>query len=118
MEEKKIKCRKCEKEFPATADFFHRLRDGFMPYCKPCRSEMHKKYKGRIKNKKEEKTQKSLDPVPACLADGSSRRVPQKKIQPQQTGENLNHATPNEIMVALRRGFAREMINLIEEKWL
>lgn len=38
-------CNKCAKEFPATAEFFHRLsrsKDGLWPTCKTCRLEYEK----------------------------------------------------------------------------
>ena len=64
----KKKCEKCGKEFPLTAEFFHRSAcepGGFVDWCKPCRNEQQSDW--RVKNKRGKKAA-DLPPVPKRLA--------------------------------------------------
>ncbi len=103
MEEKTQRCGKCKKEFPMTSEFFHRSGDGFTIYCKPCRSEMQKANRREKFGSKpisaKRRTIHHRNPIP------DSPRIPTTK------------ATPAEILIALRKGMAEEIIAMIQEKY-
>jgi hypothetical protein len=104
-------CRKCKKEYPLTAEYFHRMGDGFVYYCKPCRSEMQKGYKRKGKVS-------SVVPVP----NKNQRVVKTRVAKPIKRSVDLPkpviiRATPEQIIGDLRRGFAIELIAMIQEKY-
>ena len=40
-------CRRCDKEYPSTSEYFYKnkqCKDGLHPYCKNCKSKIHKDY--------------------------------------------------------------------------
>jgi excinuclease UvrABC ATPase subunit len=102
MEEKKMKsCLRCKKEFEATADNFFRrsaAKDGLEPYCKQCKNKMLNRSRGAIKTQKIPRKQNTRKPI-------------------KSTKSPLTTATPREILAALRKGVAREIIQMIEEKF-
>ena len=102
------KCRKCQKEYPLTAEYFHRMGDDFVYYCKPCRSEMQKGYKRKSKVS-------SVVPVP-----NKNRRIVKTRIvkRPVDPPQNLvTRATPEQIITALRKGVAEEIIQAVRERF-
>jgi len=102
MKEKKMKsCLRCKKEFEATADNFFRRsasKDGLEPYCKQCKNKMINRNPGAIKIQKIPRNKNMRKPI-------------------KSTKSPLTTATPREILAALRKGVAREIINIIEEKF-
>jgi len=106
MDEQKRRCLKCKKEYPLTAEYFHRMGDGFVYYCKPCRSKMQKGYKRKSKVS-------SVVPVP-----NKNRRFVQPVRKPIDSPRNLvTRATPEEIIAALRKGVAEEIIQTVRERF-
>jgi len=96
-------CRKCKKEFPLTAEYYHRMGEGFVHYCKSCRSQMQKEYKRKGK----------------VVGDRKRRRVDH---QGQKAGTVarptlMTRATPEEIISALRKGVAEEIIQTVRERF-
>lgn len=107
MDDQNRECGKCGKKYPLTAEYFHRTGDGFVYYCKPCRSEMQKGYKRKdktspVENQRVVKTRvakpikRSVLPVPARQTGDLPKPV-------------IIRATPEQIIGDLRRGFAIEL---------
>ena len=107
MDEKTKKCTKCKKDLPATNEFFHTnsLRsDGFETKCKKC-----KKCRNEYQRNLREHT---------GGGNGRKRRIihhRNKKSDPPVIP--TTKATPAEILIALRRGMAQEIVDIIKEKY-
>lgn len=99
------KCTKCKKEYPLTAEFFHRMGDGFVHYCKPCRSEMQKSQR------------KGKGSVAAPTHNRNARVAKSIKRSVDLPKPVIIRATPEQIIGDLRRGFAIEVIAIIQEKY-
>jgi len=106
MDEQKRRCRKCKKEYPLTAEYFHRMGDGFVHYCKPCRPEMQKGYKRKDKRS-----------VAAPVRNRDARIAKPIKRSVDLSKPVITRATPEQIVGDLRRGFAIELIAIIQEKY-
>ena len=128
METEKKTCIKCNKEFPKTEEYFrknHATKDGFEGQCKTCRRKYFADYRAgkRARSKPGKNIGQKQIPKPIRLAGPSARQVKKtigladRQVDPVSP-VILNSANPYEIVAALRKGFAREMIQLIEEKWL
>lgn len=112
-EEKKKECTgPCGKEYPATTEYFHKnssAKDGLDYMCRTCKSKRAKNYYKESKtnpSKRKERHEKPRD-------NGKSR-----------TSSRITKATPDEIVAALRKGVAmeiikelKEMVRRIEERW-
>ena len=100
MDEQKRRCPKCKKDFPLTAEYFHRNGEDFVYYCKPCRSEMQKGYK--LKEK--------IDSPPA-------KKKHRAVISSAPLKPMITTATPEEIISALRKGVAEEIIQMVRGRF-
>ena len=97
MEEIK-KCTKCKMEFPATKAFFYRdakAGDGLRSWCRDCTKKAVKNSSSSKYRRKTESREKIKRPVKEPLAT----------------------ASPEAIIAALRKGVAREIIQIIEERF-
>jgi hypothetical protein len=56
-------CKQCQQEYPATAEYFHRNGKYFQSYCKPCQSQIVKKYNGRYVEKNKQYRQKNKEKI-------------------------------------------------------
>lgn len=111
METEKKTCIKCGKEFLKTEDYFRKssaTKDGFEGQCKSCRKKYFDDYRKKKKNQSPEKLKKQRKHMilPAS-----------HKIQGRATQSPLTMASPEAIIAAFRKGVAREIIKLIEEKF-
>ncbi len=110
MEIEKKTCSKCLKELPMTAEFFNKnanKKDGLEGKCKNCRKKYFEDYRAGKRIRGESKK------VPA------PREPKPKKIIKPKTGTDgsLTKATPAEILIALRKGMAAEIVAMINEKY-
>jgi len=109
MEEKKI-CIKCRKEFPKTEEFFRKnskTRDGFEGQCKNCRKKYFVDYRaGKRVRSKSNKAAPHPGRKPK-LVRHSDPAAPAPVIS----------ASPAEIVIALRKGMAAEIVAMISEKY-
>jgi len=110
-EEKKT-CIKCGIEFPSTEEYFRKskTKDGFEGACKECRKKYFADYRAgrriRVGTKKGGKTER-VQKMPR-----RSNPVSIPKEQP-----TITTASPVEIIVALRKGMAQEIVDMIKEKF-
>ena len=105
----KKKCFKCLKDLPKTTEFFSKNKatlDGFEGQCKNCRKKYFEDYR------------KKHGAAPKKTG-GNGRR---QKVH--HRNQNINpppipttKATPAEILIALRRGMAQEIVDIIKEKY-
>ncbi len=117
MEEKKT-CIKCGKELPRTEEYFSknaRREDGFEGQCKTCRKKYFADYCAgkRVRKgakKAEKKAAGKKDTGPKIM----DHRYGPKKVE---SSELLTKASPAEILIALRKGMAAEIVAMIEEKY-
>ena len=113
MEEKKT-CIKCLKEFSKTEEYFRKssnTKDGFEGQCKKCRKKYFADYRaGKRVREGASKGQTKKDQV----SKRPYHRRDLKKIEPP---ESLTKATPAEILIALRKGMAAEIVAMIKEKY-
>lgn len=99
--EKPKKCNRCKKELPPTNEFFALNRstlDGMERFCKACA----KKYRRKLKGKN----------IPESKAEIRETKF---KVPRNYRKEPLTTATPAEILAALRKGVAREIIQELKE---
>jgi len=124
MEEKKT-CFKCGKEFPRTEEYFSKnsgTNGGFEGQCKQCRKKYFRDYRagrkiragsGKAPSNKDTATKRPYHRLPAQRALQPGGRD-LKKIE---ASEPLTKATPAEILIALRKGMAAEIVAMIKEKY-
>jgi hypothetical protein len=120
MEQTEKKCTKCGNGFSPTNEFFSKNKstpDGFERWCKVCKKKAQAGF--RLKKaldqdkpaakKRREKSIKNLVPVV---------RKPQADlpVHGTQTGQ-ITGASPTEIISALRKGMAAEIVSMIQEKF-
>jgi len=111
MEQTEKKCTKCGNGFSPTNEFFSKNKstpDGFERWCKVCKKKAQAGF--RLKKaldqdkpaakKRREKSIKNLVPVV---------RKPQ--------ADQITGASPTEIISALRKGMAAEIVSMIQEKF-
>lgn len=99
--EKTKRCAVCKKEFPATNEYFGKRTlssDGFEYRCKKCKNRYDKNYRKGEDKPAKKKTQRTP-------ANRPIRKEP------------LITASPEAIIAALRKGMAREIITLIQDKF-
>jgi hypothetical protein len=103
MDTEKTKvCKKCGKELAATNEFFSKnasINDGLDRWCKKCKAKAQK-----------DQRDKKLE-TPKRI-----RRFT-KTVSATPSQEPLTTASPEAILAALRKGMAREIIQLIEERF-
>lgn len=113
MEETKT-CIKCHKEFPKTEEYFRKNSntvDGFEGQCKKCRQKYFKDYRaGKRVREGASKGQTEKDQV-------SKRLYHRRDLKKNEPSEPLIKATPAEILIALRKGMAAEIVAMIKEKY-
>ena len=114
METTKKVCSKCLKELPLTTEFFNKNannKDGFEGKCKNCRQKYFEDYRaGKRIRAGASKPAAKKDPV----SKRPYRRRDLKKVDPP---EPLTKASPAEILIALRKGMAAEIVEMINEKY-
>ena len=118
MDEMEKTCIKCNKELPKTEEYFRKnssTKDGFEGQCKNCRKQYFSDYRAgkRIGRKKkdpapEPRKYTRRNPDPAPKDPGPAR----KPASPPPF-----RASPAEIMIALRKGFASEIVDLIRKEY-
>lgn len=110
MDEKKI-CIKCKQSFPKTDQHFRRAptKDGFMGMCKTCRRKYEQDF--RAGNRIREGAKKEVKKRLAHLRDSNPAPAPIREAVPVQT------ASPTEIVIALRKGMAAEIVAMINERY-
>jgi len=113
MEEKKT-CIKCLKEFPKTEEYFRKnsaTSDGFEGQCKKCRKKYFEDYRaGKRIRAGAKKIAKEKVPV-------SKRPYHRSDLKKNESSEPLTKASPAEILIALRKGMAAEIVAMIKEKY-
>lgn len=112
--EKKIcsnpKCAWGGKELPITEEFFQKnsnKKDGFEGQCKKCRQKYFKEYRAgkRVRSKKDK-----------LAADLRPKRKYVRQVNPVNPAPVIS-ASPAEIVIALRKGMAAEIVAMITEKY-
>jgi hypothetical protein len=91
------KCTKCEQEFEATTEFFHRHNDKFHPWCKSCknidRKKYEERYKGKYKEQKKEYRDKNKEKIKEWhkqnYQENKERLLEQSKIQYKKTSDKV-----------------------------
>jgi len=110
METEKKTCMKCDKEFLKTEDYFSKNpknNDGFEGQCKSCRKKYFADYRKKKKNQSPEKLKKRKHTILSA----------HRKTRGRVAQSSLTTASPEAILAVLRKGVAREIINIIEEKF-
>lgn len=109
MDEKKT-CIKCLKKLPKTEEFFRKnsnTKDGFEGQCKKCRQKYFEDYRAgkRVRSKPNK---------PA--GDSEPKRKYVRQANPMAPAPVIS-ASPAEIVIALRKGMAAEIVAMINEKY-
>jgi hypothetical protein len=107
MEEGKKNCTRCGNEFLLT-DFSKNItsKDGLEYWCKKCKSSRQRQYR-------EKKIKSCAAPKRAYRRRTTFRDV----VVSRRQKEPLTTASPEAIIAALRKGVAKEIIQLIEERF-
>lgn len=103
-------CIKCEKPFPKTEEYFRKnssTKDGFEGQCKKCRQKYFEDYRAgkRVRSKKDK---------PA--ANPGPKRKYVRQPNPVAPAPVIS-ASPAEIVIALRKGMAAEIVAMINERY-
>jgi hypothetical protein len=109
MEEKIKLCERCHQPFPATNEYFSKNKaasDGLEYSCKDCKKKAQQGYRDK-KTKSRKST--SRDFFPHALKSVKSDPLHKSHNDPITT------ATPEEIIKALRKGVAAEIVKMIQE---
>ena len=116
--QKTKQCCGCKKELPV--EEFHKnkgAKDGLNTICKKCKSAYwHRTKKEDGRGKREEGSRKqpargSTGVTPGAT-DWNDQPAPLRGARP-----GITHATPEEIIKALRRGVAEEIIQTVRERF-
>jgi DNA-directed RNA polymerase subunit RPC12/RpoP len=110
METEKKTCIKCGKEFPATEEFFRKsslTRGGFENQCKKCRKNYFSDYRRKKRNQPVKGPERKIRTIARAVGRPRSRAAQWP----------ITTASPEAIISALRKGVAREIITIIEEKF-
>ncbi len=110
MEEKKT-CIKCGKELPKTDEFFRKntsTKDGFEGQCKNCRQKYFEDYRAGKRTRRKYRKLAS-DPAP-------KERTVRRGTNSMPAGPIVS-ASPTEIVIALRKGMAAEIVAMINERY-
>ena len=121
----KKRCNKCKIEFPPTNEFFSNNKatpDGLERWCKACKKNTQADYrlkKAKERNKpaaaRRERNKSIRNPAPIAKKPQTDLPVPARQTG-TQTGQ-LTGASPAEIVIALRKGMAAEIVAMIQEKY-
>lgn len=116
MEEKMKTCTKCNKELPATNEYFSKnkaTKDGLEHWCKNCRRKKQADYRA------EKAKMESMSSVRKLPRKGPVARgllgIP--IVEGKAKADPITTASPEEIIKALRKGVAREIIQTIQERF-
>jgi hypothetical protein len=110
MAEEKKTCIKCSGEFPKDEEHFQRskvTKDGFEGQCRDCRKKYFEDYR-----------KKKRGAAPKKAGGNWGRRIIHHRNQNvDPPAIPTTRATPAEILIALRRGMAEEIIAMIQERY-
>lgn len=110
-------CARCKKSIPATDEFWYpdkKTKDGFSYWCKACHRASKKVIKSKSKKRDYKEEYKKREKA--------TIEMPLKK-PPKNRGKDILQyaptitATPEEIIKALRKGIAQEIIATIQEQF-
>jgi hypothetical protein len=109
------------KELPMTEEFFQKnsnKKDGFEGRCKKCRQKYFEDYRaGKRVRAKPDKPAADPKPRRKCVRQAKAAPAPASVGNAHVRSPIVQTASPAEIVIALRKGRAAEIVAMINDKY-